>query len=158
MSNANFIKKRGLDLLTAELKQLKEVESPQVIDDIAEARAHGDLKENSEYKFAKEKQVMIQTRINELEYSLSIVSVFQPDEIADKKEIRFGAMCILKNQKDGKEKSIQIVSPLEANFSKGFIAIDAPFAKALLGKREKEVVQISMGDTKHEFLIESIKY
>lgn len=156
MAYSNLITKTGLKLLNEELENLK-LERPKVSLDIAEARSHGDLKENSEYTAAKEKQAMIEGRINELEQIIASVNVFEVSTVINKKEIRFGAICVLLDS-NKKEKKIQVVSEFEANFAKGLVSIEAPFAKALLGKHEGEVVQISMKGELQEFKIKSVDY
>lgn len=154
---SNLITKAGIRSLNAELEELKNVQRPSVISDIAEARSHGDLRENSEYAAAKERQVLIETRINELEQLLQTVEPFEASSIADKTEIRFGAKCVLvAESKESKE--IQIVSPFEADITKGLIAIDAPVAKALLGKKVGDVVEMASKGKKHPFKITKISY
>jgi transcription elongation factor GreA len=153
----NLITRAGLKLLNEEIEILKNVERPKVILDISEARSHGDLKENSEYTSAKEKQALIEGRINELEQIIASVDVFEPSSVINNKEIRFGAKCLLIDS-EKKEKIIQIVSQFEANFSKGLVAIDAPFAKALLGKKEGELIEISMKNEIHKFQVKKVEY
>jgi transcription elongation factor GreA len=154
----NFITKEGLERLNAELEKLKDVERPAVISDISTAREHGDLRENSEYASAKEKQILIEGRINELQQIISTVEVFYPNQVLDKKEIRFGAKCKLVSISTQEEKAIQIVSPFEANLAMGLIAIDAPVAKSLLGKRVGDILTMISKGKKQEFQIKEIQY
>lgn len=158
MSNSKLLTTAGANLLNAELEKLKNIERPAVIQDIAEARSHGDLRENSEYAAAKEKQVLIEGRINEIERIFSTVEIFDPINVLNKKEIRFGATCLLINEKMNKELKIQIVSAFEANFDKALISIEAPFAKGLLGKEEGETAEISMAGKMQEFKIVKVSY
>lgn len=153
-----LLTREGVSLLNKELENLKNIERPKVIQDIAEARSHGDLRENSEYTSAKEKQALIEGRINELESLLSSASVFDPETIANKKEIRFGANCVLINLKTKKKKDIRIVSTFEADIKNGLISIEAPFAKALLGKMQDEVVTVMVGEEEQDFKISSVAY
>ena len=153
----NLITKEGFKKLQVELETLKSVERPKVIEDIAEARSHGDLRENSEYAAAKEKQVFIENRIAELESLTSELVIFEPETVANKKEIRFGAICTIEDSSKEKKK-IQIVSPHEADFSNGLVAIDAPFAKALLGKEEGETFEAMTKGKKQIMKIIKVQY
>jgi transcription elongation factor GreA len=157
-TSSNLITKEGLKRLNLELERLKNEERPKVISDIAEARSHGDLKENSEYVSAKEKQAYIEGRINELEQIIANADPFDPDLTPNKNEIRFGAKCLLISQDAGEEKSIQIVSPFEADLTKGLIAIDAPVAKELLGKSVGDVVKLMSKGKKVDFEVKKIDY
>jgi transcription elongation factor GreA len=154
----NLITKEGLERLHNELHDLKNIHRPSVINDIAEARSHGDLKENSEYVAAKEKQALIEGKINELEQFISIAEPFDPSDISDKNEVRFGAKCKLIGVEIKEVKNLQIVSPFEADLAKGLVAIDAPVAKILLGKRVNSVVEIMSKGKKQEFEISNIEY
>ena len=156
-NSSNLITQEGLKRLNEELERLKNEERPKVISDIAEARSHGDLKENSEYVSAKEKQAYIEGRINELEQIIANADPFDPELAPNKDEIRFGAKCFLKSD-TGEEKSIQIVSPFEADLNKGLIAIDAPVARELLGKGIGDVVQIMSKGKKVDFEIKKVEY
>jgi transcription elongation factor GreA len=157
-TSSNLITKEGLKRLNLELERLKNEERPKVINDIAEARSHGDLKENSEYVSAKEKQAYIEGRINELEQIIANADPFDPDLTPNKNEIRFGAKCLLISHDAGEEKSIQIVSPFEADLTKGLIAIDAPVAKELLGKGVGDVVKLMSKGKKVDFEVKKIDY
>jgi transcription elongation factor GreA len=156
-TSSNLITKEGLRRLNEELDRLKNEERPKVINDIAEARSHGDLKENSEYVSAKEKQAYIEGRINELEQIIANADPFDPETAPNKNEIRFGAKCLLTSEL-GEEKSIQIVSPFEADLNKGLIAIDAPVARELLGKTVGDVVKIMSKGKKIDFEVMKIEY
>ena len=159
MSNSqNLITEAGLKLLNDELENLRNVERPAVIADIAEARSHGDLRENSEYASAKEKQVFIEGRIAELESLMSRVEKFDPKTVANKKEVRFGAKIELTSTETKDKKHIQIVSPYEADLSQGLVAIDAPVAKVLLGKEVGDKVEMFSKGIKQEFKIKSVEY
>ena len=157
-SGQNLITRDGLNHLNAELENLKNIQRPLVIQDIAEARSHGDLKENSEYTAAKEKQALIEGKINELEQFILVAEVFEPTSVQDKSEIRFGAKCVLISADKKEEKRLQIVSPFEADLSKGLVAIDAPVTKILLGKKLGDVVEMMSKGKKQEFTIQDIKY
>lgn len=157
-ANNNLITKQGLENLNALLNDLKNNQRPAVINDIAEARSHGDLKENSEYVSAKEKQALIEGKINELEQFISTAEPFDPDDIIDRTEVRFGAKCKLISVEGDEVKNLQIVSPFEADLSLGLVAIDAPVAKILLGKKLNEEVEMISKGKKLNFKITEIGY
>lgn len=147
----------GLAELTAELKQLKEVERPQVIADIAEARAHGDLSENAEYHAAREKQGFIEARIKELESGLSRASVVDT-EAQDANIVRFGAFVTFSNEESGETKTLRIVGDLEANIEKNRISLSSPLARAFLGKEVGDLVEVSAPRGVQEYVITEISY
>ena len=132
----------GLDRLEKELKQLKSVERPAVIQAIAEARAHGDLSENAEYDAAKEKQGFIEGRIKELEAVISRAEVI--DVASQKHEhIVFGAYVKIVDEETDVETSYQIVGDYEANIDEGRIAMSAPIARALISKKVGDSVEVT---------------
>lgn len=123
----------GHKRLKEELEQLKTVDRPQVIRDIATAREHGDLRENAEYHAAKEKQGFIEGRIALIEDALARAEIIEPARVAGDK-IAFGARVKLSNTKTGDEVSYQIVGPMEADIDHGRISIASPIARAMIGK------------------------
>ena len=146
----------GLDELQAELKQLREVERPKVIADIAEARAHGDLSENAEYHAAREKQGFIEGRILELEGSLSRATVIDSkDQKTD--IVRFGAFVTIIDENDT-SKTVRIVGDLEADISKNRISLSSPLARAMLGKAVDDIVEVSAPKGIMEYTITKIHY
>ena len=147
----------GLSELTAELKQLKEVERPQVIADIAEARAHGDLSENAEYHAAREKQGFIEARIKELESGLSRASVVDV-AVQDANIVRFGAYVTFSNEESGEIKTLRIVGDLEANLEKNRISLSSPLARAFLGKEVGDLVEVKVPKGIQEYVITEINY
>ncbi len=158
MTSGQLVTKEGLKRLNDALNDLKNIQRPSVIQDIAEARSHGDLKENSEYTAAKEKQALIEGKINELEQLIMNAEPFEPSAVVNVNEVRFGAKCILVGVDIKEEKHIQIVSSMEADISKGLIAIDAPIAKVLLGKHLNDKVEIMSRGVKQAFKISKIQY
>ncbi len=142
----------GNDALQAELKQLKSVERPAVIQAIAEARELGDLKENAEYHSAREKQGFIEGRIKELEGVLGLAEVIDPKTL--KGPIKFGATVTLVDEDTDEEKVWQIVGEHEANIEKGLLNIKSPIARALIGKEEGDSVEVRTpgGDKSYEVL------
>ena len=125
-----------------ELKSLKTIERPRIINAIAEARAHGDLSENAEYHAAKEEQGHNETRIMELEDLLSRAEVIDPSSLSGK-DIKFGANVQLVDIDTDEEASYQIVGDIESDFKKKKISISSPLAKALIGKTIGEEVEVN---------------
>jgi transcription elongation factor GreA len=148
---------KGYDKLVVELEELKTVERHKVITAIAEAREHGDLKENAEYHAAREKQGFIEGRIMNLSDKLSRVKVINTSETTSK-TVTFGAIVTLLDLNDDSEKTYQIVSDYESDISVGLISISSPIARGLLGKAEgEEATLVTPGSTK-EYEIISVKY
>ncbi len=147
----------GYELLTAELKNLKEVERPQVILDIAEARAHGDLKENAEYHAARERQGFVEARIKELDGSLSRAKVidFRGQNID---QVRIGAYVTVTDEESGEEKTFRIVGDLEADIENNKLSLSSPIAKALMGKSTDDFVEVKVPKGTVEYVISEIKY
>ncbi len=130
----------GYDKLDAELKHLKSVERPAIIEAIAEARALGDLSENAEYHSAKEKQSFIEGRIKELEGVISLADVIDTSRMSG--TIKFGANVDLIDEDTDEEKSYQIVGEYEADIENGRLNIKSPLARALIGKDEGDTVEV----------------
>lgn len=137
-----FITPEGFTRMEAELKNLKGVERPAIIEAISEARAHGDLSENAEYHAAKEKQGFLEGRIMELE---SLVSRAEIIEITSLKgdTIKFGATVTLIDEDTEEKVKYQIVSEYEADLKAGKISLTAPIARALIGKKKGDVVEVT---------------
>ncbi len=149
--------KEGYDSLHKELEHLKQVERPQIIAAIAEARGHGDLKENAEYHAAREKQGYTEARINDLEEKLSRSEVvLKPTKDFDK--VRFGASVTLTDEETGEIKKYQLVGDLEADIAKNKLSISSPMGKALLGKKEGDLVRIKAPKGDKEYVIDAIEY
>ena len=144
--------KRGHTALEAELKKLKSVERPAVIQAIAEARELGDLKENAEYHSAREKQGFIEGRIAELEGVLGLAAVIDPTTFSG--SIKFGATVTVVDEDTDEEKTWQIVGEHEANIEQGLLNIRSPIARALIGKEEGDSVEVHTpgGDKSYEIL------
>jgi transcription elongation factor GreA len=148
--------RRGFDALDAELKQLKTVDRPAIIKDIAEARAHGDLSENAEYHAAREKQGFIEGRIKELEGTLSLADVIDPARLSG--PIKFGATVRIVDEDSDEEKTYQIVGEVEANIEAGLLNIRSPLARALIGKDEGDSVEVVTPGGQRGYEILSVKY
>ena len=149
---------KGAQRLRAELEELKSVKRPAVIAAIAEARAHGDLKENAEYHAAREQQGFIEGRIKQLEAELSHAQVIDVATLNAGSRIVFGATVQLANTETDEERSYQIVGDLEADIKQGLIAISSPVARALIGKHEGDVVTIEAPGGTHEYEIVAVSY
>lgn len=134
--NRVLITSKGAEQLAAELKKLKSVERPKVIEEIAVARAHGDLSENAEYDAAKESQGFIEGRIKELEANLSVAEVIDPSKLNVSGKVVFGTLVTLYDVDADKEVCYQVVGDLEADIGLGKISISSPIGKALIGKLE----------------------
>ncbi len=144
----------GAERLRAELKQLKSEDRPRVIQAIAEAREHGDLKENAEYHAAREQQGFIEGRISDIESQLSQAQIIDVTTMQNTGKVIFGVTVDLCDEESGKEVSYQIVGDLEADISKNRISISSPIARALIGKEEGDiaVVKAPGGDKEYEIL------
>lgn len=143
--------------LEAELKKLKEVERPQVIQEIAEAREHGDLRENAEYHAAKEKQGFIEGRIQELESMLSRAQVVNPAALSGSRAV-LGATLELVDVDSDKEVTYVLVGPEEADLDKGLISVGSPLGRALLGKEEGDEVVFKAPGGTHTYEILSVAF
>ena len=149
---------RGAQRLREELEDLKSSKRPAVIAAIAEARAHGDLKENAEYHAAREQQGFIEGRIKQLEAELSHAQVIDVATLNAGSRIVFGATVQLANTETDEERSYQIVGDLEADIKQGLIAISSPVARALIGKNEGDSISIDAPGGTREYEVVSVRY
>ena len=152
------ITKEGEVFLKEELSKLKFVERPKVSEAIAEARAHGDLKENAEYHAAKELQGLMEAKINEIESTLSNAQVIDVKEIPETGRVVFGSTVNLYDIDNDKELKYKIVGNLESNPEKGHISIDTPIAKGLLGKFIEDEVSIETPSGRLSYEILEVKH
>ena len=149
---------RGHELLQEELKRLKSVDRPRVITAIAEARAHGDLKENAEYHAAKDEQGFIEARIKELEGKLSNLQVIDVTSVDAKGRIVFGSTVELVDEETGKETVYKIVGEDEADIKTGMVSFTSPIARALIGKNEGDVINFSAPGGDKQFEVIEVRY
>jgi transcription elongation factor GreA len=149
---------KGAQRLRAELEELKSVKRPAVINAIAEARAHGDLKENAEYHAAREQQGFIEGRIKQLEAELSHAQVIDVSTLNAGSRVVFGAIVELADTESDEQKTYQIVGDLEADIKQGLIAISSPVARALIGKHEGDTVTIEAPGGTREYDIIGVSY
>ena len=147
----------GYNKLRAELEQLRSVERHKIIAEIAEARAHGDLSENAEYAAAKEKQGFIEGRIADLEDKLGRAQVIDL-EGEESELVRFSAWVTVEDEDSGDSKTYRIVGDLEADLKIGLISLSSPIARALIGKKVDDVVQVKAPKGTLEYLITEVRY
>ncbi len=148
--------KSGHAAVETELKQLKSIERPAIIQAIAEAREHGDLSENAEYHSAREKHSFIEGRVKDLEGILSLAEVIDPASLSG--SIKFGATVTLIDEDTDEEKTWQIVGEHEANIEKSLLNIRSPIAKALIGKDEGDNVEVKTPGGQKSYEVISISY
>ena len=149
---------KGSQRLREELDHLKSVRRPEIIAAIAEARGHGDLKENAEYHAAREQQGFIEGRIKQLESELSHANVIDVSKLHAGSRIVFGATVSLADVETDEEVRYQIVGDLEADIKRGMIAISSPVARALIGKEEGDAITIEAPGGTREFAIVGVAY
>ena len=150
--------KEGELFIKEELSQLKFIERPQISEAIAEARAHGDLKENAEYHAAKELQGLMEAKISEIETALANAQVIDVKDIPETGRVVFGSTIKLYDVGAEKELSYKIVGNLESNPKKGHISIDTPIAKGLVGKFVDDEVSIETPSGKLTYEIIEVKH
>jgi len=149
---------RGAELLRAELKKLKSEDRPNVIKAIAEARSHGDLSENAEYHAAREQQGFIEGRIGEIEAKLSTADIIDVTQLTPGGRVVFGATIDLEAEQDGKRVTYTIVGEDEADIKAARIAITSPIARALVGKSQGDVVDVSAPGGVRSYEIVAVRY
>ena len=149
---------RGHEMLQVELKKLKSEDRPAVIKAIAEARAHGDLKENAEYHAAKEQQGFIEARIKDLEGKLSHIQVIDVTAIDARGKVIFGSTVVILDEKTGKETTYRIVGEDEADIKSGLISYTSPIARALIGKSEGDEIEFQAPDGIKTFEVLEVRY
>ena len=149
---------RGHELLQQELKKLKGEDRPAVIRAIAEAREHGDLKENAEYHAAKEQQGFIEGRVKELEGKLSHVQVIDVTEIDAGGKVIFGSTVRLLDDDTEKEITYKIVGQDEADIKTGLISYTSPIARALISKREGDAIEFNAPDGEKSYEVIEVSY
>ncbi|HDX0984320.1 TPA: transcription elongation factor GreA [Pasteurella multocida] len=149
---------RGAEQLRQELDFLKNTRRPEIINAIAEAREHGDLKENAEYHAAREQQGFCEGRIQEIEGKLANSQIIDVTKIPNNGKVIFGATILLLNIDTEEEVSYQIVGDDEANIKAGLISVSSPIARGLIGKEVDDVVVIQTPGGKVEFEILDVEY
>lgn len=148
----------GAEALKLELNRLKSHDRPKVIQDIATARAHGDLKENAEYHAAREQQSFIEGRIQELEAKLSHAQIVDISKLTNEGKVVFGATVTLYQEKNDKEISYKIVGEDEADIKKNKISFNSPIGRALIGKHVDDIAEVRTPDGIVEYEIIEVVY
>ena len=149
---------RGAHRLREELKRLKTGDRPAVIKAIAEARSHGDLSENAEYHAAREQQSFIEGRIQEIEHRLSNAEIIDVATIPASGRVVFGATVELEDQSGGATVRYQLVGDDEADIKQGLLSVSSPIARALIGKTEGDVVDVTTPGGTRSYEIVSVRY
>ena len=152
------ITKSGEQKLTEKLRKLKTKDRPEISQAIAEARAHGDLKENAEYHAAKEQQGFIEAKIQEIEHALANAQVIDVKEIPETGRVVFGATIDLYDLNNDKSITYKIVGNLESDPEAGLISIHTPIAQGLMGKNVGDEVSISTPSGEIDFEIEKVQH
>jgi transcription elongation factor GreA len=157
MSNQVPITPSGYKALEDELKERKTVLRPQIVEAIAVAREHGDLKENAEYHAAKEQQSFNEGRITELEGVIGAAQIIDPTRFSGD-TIKFGATVVIVDEDTDEERTVKIVGEYESNADKGQISITSPIAKALIGKSVGDSVAVTTPRGKVDYEVLEVKY
>ena len=152
------ITKAGSERLRSELERLKSTERPRIIAAIAEARAHGDLKENAEYHAAREQQGFCEGRIKDIEAKLSNAQVIDVTKMPNNGRVIFGATVTVLNLDSDEEQTYRIVGDDEADFKQNLISVNSPIARGLIGKEEDDVVVIKTPGGEVEFEVIKVEY
>ena len=149
---------QGAEALRAELNELKSVKRPAVIQAIAEAREHGDLKENAEYHAAREQQGFIEGRIQDIEAKLSNAQIIDVTKLPNNGKVIFGATVTILNLDTDEEVTYRIVGDDEADIKNNLISVNSPIARGLIGKTADEVVYITTPKGVVEYEITDVQY
>ena len=149
---------QGFEKLKEELEELKKIRRPKIIEAIAEARGHGDLKENAEYHAAKEEQAKIEDRVIVINNLIARANVIDVTKLEKKDNVIFGSTVYLINLDNNEKKTYKIVGKDEADIVKNYIYFRSPIGKALIGKKKKELVTVTTPSGEKNFEIEDVKY
>ena len=152
------ITSQGLNKLKKELEELKNFKRPKIVEAIAEARGHGDLKENAEYHAAKEEQSKIEGRIVEINDLIARANVIDVTKLEKKDNVIFGSTVYLIDLENNKKKTYKIVGKDEADITKNYIYFRSPIGKALIGKKKKEIITVTTPSGEKNFEITEVKY
>ena len=149
---------QGFEKLKEELEELKKIKRPKIIEAIAEARGHGDLKENAEYHAAKEEQAKIESRVLEINDLIARANVIDVTKLEKKNHVIFGSTVNLINLENNEKKTYKIVGKDEADIAKNYIYFRSPIGNALIGKKKKELVTVTTPSGEKNFEIKEVKY
>ena len=156
--NKEPITYQGLEKLKKELTELKNIKRPSVIESIAEARAHGDLKENAEYHAAREEQAKIESRIIEINDLIARANVIDVTKLQKGDNVIFGSTVNLVDLQNDEKKTYKIVGKDEADLTKNYIYFRSPIGKALIGKSKKDMINVTTPSGEKNFEIIEVKY
>ena len=156
--NKEAITVKGLENLKSELDELKNVKRPQIVAAIAEARSHGDLKENAEYHAAKEQQAQTESRVIEINDIIARANVIDVTKIENNGNVIFGSTVTVQDLEINKKKTYKIVGKDEADISKNLIYFKSPIGKALIGKNVENIVVVETPSGEKNFEVLSIQY
>ena len=148
----------GFEKLKKELEELKNMKRPKIVEAIAEARGHGDLKENAEYHAAKEEQAKIESRIIEINDLIARANIIDITKLEKKDNVIFGSTVQLIDLDTNAKKIYKIVGKDEADIKKKFIYFRSPMGKALIGKKKKEIITVTTPSGEKNFEITEVKY
>jgi len=149
---------QGFEKLKEELEELKKVKRPKIIEAIAEARGHGDLKENAEYHAAKEEQSKIEGRVLEINDLIARANIVDVTKLEKKDNVIFGSTVDLINLENNEKKTYKIVGKDEADIAKNYIYFRSPVGKALIGQKKKKLVTVTTPSGEKNFEINDVKY
>jgi transcription elongation factor GreA len=149
---------RGAEKLKEELRRLKMEDRPRVVNAIAEARAHGDLKENAEYHAAREQQSFIEGRIRDIEAKLGNAQIIDVASLPRNGKVVFGVTVDLEAVDDGRSVTYRIVGDDEADIKQGMISVSSPIARALIGKEEGDLVLVEAPGGTVEYEVLEVRY
>jgi len=149
---------QGLEKLKKEIQELKNVKRPKIIEAIAEARGHGDLKENAEYHAAKEEQSKIEGRVREINDLIARANVVDVTKINKSNSVIFGSTVSLLDLENNSKKKYKIVGKDEADLTKNYIYFRSPIGKALIGKNKKDLVAVNTPSGEKNFEIIDVEY
>ena len=152
------ITSQGLEKIKKELEELKNIKRPKIIEAIAEARAHGDLKENAEYHAAKEEQSKIESRIIKINDLIARANVIDVTKLEKKDNVIFGSTVSLIDLKSNESKTYKIVGKDEADINKNYIYFKSPIGKALIGKSKNDLITVIAPSGEKNFQITEVKY
>ena len=152
------ITSQGLEKLKKELIELKNIKRPKIIEAIAEARSHGDLKENAEYHAAREEQAKIESRIIKINDLIARANVIDVTKLAKRENVIFGSTVNLIDLNNNEKKTYKIVGKDEADLTKNYIYFKSPIGKALIGKSKKDLITVTTPSGEKNFEIIEVKY
>jgi transcription elongation factor GreB len=153
-----YITRAGAEKLRAELKHLLNVERPKVTAEVSFAASLGDRSENAEYIYGKKRLREIDRRLRFLQKRIEKLTVVEAGQTPDRSKVFFGATVSLENEEDGSKVTYQLVGPDETDLKTGKISVDSPVGKALLGKKQGDVVTVNRPRGEIDFLVQVIKY